>query len=81
MATKTNTININDHVHYAPDNLEAADASLTPTWIVTATNPSYTQLIQVGTNRLTESFTAPTSDLVPAAPTDPTETPEVRNGE
>lgn len=66
-------ISIGDHVHYAPDNLEAETAALTPTWIVTSTNSDYSQLIQVGTNRLTESFTAPTGDLVPASPDDPTE--------
>lgn len=69
-------ISIGDHVHYAPEGLEAPDASQTPTWIVTETNPKYSTLIQVGEPGLFSASVAPTGDLVAADPTDLTELPE-----
>lgn len=70
---KTSSISLGDHVHYSPDNLEAESAALTPTWIVVNTNAQYSQLVQIGAPGLADVYNAPTSDLVPADPTDPTE--------
>lgn len=72
MANKS-SISVGDHVHYAPENLEAEDASLTPTWIVVETNPTYSVLKQIGAPELSEAYQAPTADLVAAQPTDLTE--------
>jgi hypothetical protein len=72
---KTTTVTIGDHVHYAPEGLEAPDASQTPTWIVVETNPTYTLLKQVGEPDLVSASVAPTKDLVPAHPDDLTELP------
>lgn len=68
-------ISIGDHVHYAPENLEAEDASLTPVWVVTETNTKYTHLVQTGAPGLSAVSSAPTEDLVAAKAEDPTENP------
>lgn len=66
-------ISVGDHVHYAPNNLEAETAAQTPTWIVTETNTKYSILIQVGEPGLFSANVAPTDDLIAASPDDPTE--------
>jgi hypothetical protein len=71
MASKS--ISVGDHVHYAPENLEAENASLTPVWIIVETNPTYSVLKQIGAPELSEAYQAPTKDLVATSPDDPTE--------
>ena len=70
--TSKKTINVGDRVHYAPENLEAESAGLTPTWIVVATNTDYTLLVQLNAPGLSEVSAAPTSDIVAAEDDDET---------
>lgn len=73
MATSTKkSISVGDRVHYAPDNLEADNAGMTPTWIVVDTNADYTLLVQLNAPGLSEVSAAPTTDIVAAEDTDET---------
>jgi hypothetical protein len=72
MATSTKKISVGDRVHYAPENLEAESAGLTPTWVVVDTNADFTMLVQLNAPGLAEVSAARTSDIVPAEDDDET---------